>query len=200
MNGTVPCMTKSGKFLSNDWRWAKLGDICKQDRTIVEPQSESSRGLPYLGLEDIESNTGRILSRPDIRSSESVQSTTFLFTPQHVLYGKLRPYLNKVAVPDFRGRCSTELIPLLPHVGISRNYLAWLLRRPVAIEAAMREKTGSRMPRADMQHVLSLQIPIPRSFELQEQLADELKRQMDIIFNARQSIQEQLHLLDSLGL
>jgi type I restriction enzyme S subunit len=81
-----------------------------------------------------------------------------MFDTHHVLYCKLRPYLNKVAVPDFVGRCSTELIPLLPKPDISREYLAWLLRRPQTVQAAMQERTGARMPRANMRYVLAQEV------------------------------------------
>src|SRR5690349_1680792 len=95
------------------WKRCALGDLCQEDRRLVDPLSDLARELPYISLEHIESNTGRILREPDAGTSGEGRSTTFAFDERHVLYGKLRPYLNKVAVPDFSGRCTTELIPLL---------------------------------------------------------------------------------------
>jgi len=140
------------KELPPGWRWVRLGDVCEQNRQIVEPKSSLSASLPYLGLEHIEANTGRILKESSIPVEDEGVSTTFAFDERHVLYGKLRPYLNKVALPDFRGRCTTEIIPLLAANGNDKGFLCWILRRAETVEAAMREKTGSRMPRANMDY------------------------------------------------
>ncbi len=131
------------------WRWARLGTVCMQDRQTIVPGSDLYTTRPYLSLEHVESNTGRILREPAEVIADEGQSTTFAFDSRHILYGKLRPYLNKVALPDFAGRCTTELIPLLPQ-GTDREFLAWILRRQETVETAMHEKTGSRMPRTDI--------------------------------------------------
>ena len=142
------------------WTRVSIGDIAIEDRCIVSPNSKEAAERPYLGLEQIEPNTGEILSY-DVSSAEG-KSTTFAFDETHVLYGKLRPYLNKVALPDRRGRCSTEIIPLKPN-GVDRHLLAVLLRTDKVINAVMSEKTGSRMPRADMDVLLGLEVSIPES-------------------------------------
>ena len=77
------------------------------------------------------------------------------------MYGKQRPYLNKVVLPDFLGRCTTELFPLLPLKGVERTYLAWLLRCEDTVDEAMRGKTGPRMPRTDMRTFMKMVIPLP---------------------------------------
>jgi type I restriction enzyme S subunit len=176
--------------LPGDWRWAQLGEICFEDRAIIDPVSEEARTLPYLGLEDVESNTGRITRRAEGSANTGI-STSFRFSPGQVLYGKLRPYLNKVALPDFVGRCTTELIPLRPAPEIIPQYLAWLLRRPETIHAAMQEKTGSRMPRADMDSLLRMRVPVPPSNE-QERIATGLNEQFAAVARARAAAQARL--------
>ncbi|MDR3450849.1 MAG: restriction endonuclease subunit S [Alphaproteobacteria bacterium] len=113
---------------------------------------------PYVGMEDIESGTGRLLGNVDIAT---VKSTTFGFTNRHVLYGRLRPYLNKVLLPDFNGHCSTEIMPLLPTSGIDRSYLWYWLSSASTVAAIDATCTGARMPRANMDAVLELEIPLP---------------------------------------
>lgn len=179
------------------WRWVRLGDVCKQDRRAIEPGSDLAAKLPYLGLEHVESNTGRIREPEAGTGGDVGKSTTFAFGPQHVLYGKLRPYLNKVALPGFQGRCTTEIIPLLPADGTDRQYLAWLLRRRETVESAMRQKTGSRMPRADMDDLLSLQIPLP-PLEEQKRIAAILNEQMAAVERARKAIEEELDAINKL--
>jgi type I restriction enzyme S subunit len=172
-----------------NWKKLRLGEIATEDRRIIHPESTEAASRPYLGLDQIESGTGRVLSY-DSNSAEG-KSNTFAFDECHVLYGKLRPYLNKVVAPDRSGRCSTEIIPLLPR-NVDRELLAYLLRTNSVVDAAMSEKTGSRMPRADMEVLLDLEISIPESNQTQRQIAARLKAQLTEVETARQASQVQL--------
>lgn len=183
--------------LLKDWRLVRLEEICKQDRQILEPNSRLAATLLYLSLEHIESKTGRILRKPIEHLEENGRSTTFAFDTRHILYGKLRPYLNKVALPCFAGRCTTEMIPLLPYAGVDRGFIAWLLRRNETVEAAMREKTGSRMPRADMDSLLTLEIYLPPLPE-QKRIAAILTEQMADVERARAAAKAQLEAAKAL--
>lgn len=189
-------MTNSERVLPPGWSWMKLGDVCEQTRNIIEPNSTLSTQLSYLGLEHIESGTGRILRQPGQTMEGEGKSTAFAFDSRHVLYGKLRPYLNKVALPHFSGRCTTELIPLLP-ISVEREYLAWIMRRPETVEAAMRDKTGSRMPRADIDELLRLAIPVPPVAE-QKRIAAILTEQMTAVARLRAAALAQLQSAQAL--
>jgi len=86
----------------------------------------------------------------------------FLFDDRHILFGKLRPYLRKVAIPDTGGCSSTELVPLLPDsTRLDRAFLFHWARRRQVIDALMAKNTGARMPRADMSVLMGMQIPLP---------------------------------------
>ena len=178
--------------LPEGWRLVRLGDICYQSKMIIEPSSEKAKKLPYLGLESVESGTGKILPSTNGVSSEEGKSTTFYFNSKHILYGKLRPYLNKVALPDFEGRCTTEMIPLLPTEDTAREYLLLILRRQETVNAVMRETTGSRMPRADTTTLLNLKIPLPPTIEEQRRIASVLDEQMKAVEQARFAVEAQL--------
>lgn len=183
--------------LPNGWRWVKLGEVCKQDRQLVEPNTSEAESIIYYSLEHIESETGRILKSPVDQVEDEGKSTTFRFDDRHVLYGKLRPYLNKVALPLSAGRCTTELIPLLPGESTDRVFLAWLLRRVETVAFAMEGKTGSRMPRADMNRLLTLGIPLP-SLSEQQRIAALLKEQMATIEKARQAAEAEFTTINTL--
>lgn len=182
----------------NNWAMCRLGDLCDEDRRLVDPESNEAAILPYLSLEDIESTTGRILLDPSKANPDAGKSTTFRFDPRHVLYGKLRPYLNKVALPSFAGRCTTELVPLLPRESASRSLVALLLRRSKTVEAAMRGVTGSRMPRANLSEVLAQEVVVPSAKEDQDALAHAILLRLDEIQRAKSLCREQLDLLDVL--
>lgn len=171
------------------WRTIRLANIAVAHRQIIGPDSPAKSERPYLGLEQIEAGTGRILNC-DGNPAEG-KSTTFAFDERHILYGKLRPYLNKVATPDRDGRCSTEIIPLLP-TGVDRSFLAFLLRTDRVINGAMAEKTGSRMPRADVDALLRLEVTIPDSLDEQRRVAARLKAQLAEVDAARQAARAQL--------
>lgn len=132
----------------------QLGGLCKMYR-----KAAGNNTAPYIGMESVESETGRILVSEEEAKQQDAKATCFEFNKSHILYGKLRPYLNKVAIPEFSGRCSTELVPLLPEKGVSRIYLAYLIRNKSIADKAMSSNKGTRMPRADMNVLLSLMVP-----------------------------------------
>ena len=137
-----------------------LGELCKMDRQGLHPDHPIASGLPFVGVEHVESESGVFNFNNGSRIG-SQRSTTFRFDDRHVLYAKLRPYLNKVATPGFAGRCSTELVPLLPKDGVDREFIAYLLRRKETVEYVMASVTGARMPRTDMKALMSLPVPLP---------------------------------------
>jgi len=151
---------------------SKVSDVCLEDKKQISPLSEEAKKRLYVGMEDISSNTG-VITINQSNQGDKILSNTFQFDNRHVLYGKLRPYLNKVAFPNFSGRCSTELIPILPKENCKREFLALLLRTEKIIHAAMKNKTGSRMPRADMSEVMKVEFNLP-SLNEQEKIIQKL--------------------------
>ena len=135
------------------WDYKTLFSVCEIDKS-----QGHHKELPYVGMEDMESHTGRFLGTPE---PQTVKSTTFKFDDEHVLYGRLRPYLNKVLVPDFSGHCSTEVFPLKPSLALDRRFLFYWLIMSTTVEQINRTCTGARMPRANMKEVMNFQIPLP---------------------------------------
>lgn len=151
-----------------------LSQLCDMDRRGIRPDEDGALELPFVGVENVEPESGR-LNLSNRSRTGSQKSKAFLFDKRHVLYAKLRPYLNKVAVPEFSGRCSTELIPLLPKKGVPREFVAYLLRRRETVDYAMASVTGARMPRTDMDLLFQLPVPLP-SLEEQQRISDILIR------------------------
>ena len=156
----------------------RLGDVCAQERSTIRPTAHLD--LRYIGLESIESGTATLMAGELSKTPETPQANTFRFNRHHVLYGKLRPYLNKVLVPDFDGKCSTEIIPLRAAPRLNREYLAYFLRSPHIVSQITARTSGARMPRADMDFLLGLHIPLP---EMQEQrrIIDLLSRAESVV-------------------
>ena len=139
--------------MKSGWVTKKLGEVCEFSK-----ENGNWRGLAYIGLEDIESKTARFIGSPKPRT---VQSLTFRFHPGQVLYGRLRPYLQKALLAEVEGHCSTEIFPIQPTNELVAKYLLhWLLSDDITakIDETCR---GARMPRANMNEVLDFDIPIP---------------------------------------
>jgi type I restriction enzyme S subunit len=166
------------------WPTAKLSEVCEQERRSI--RAGQRLDLPYIGMESIEAHTGR-LSQGDLsKTPEAPEANSFHFDSSHVLYGKLRPYLNKVYVPESEGKCSTELIPLKPTDRLDRRFLAYFLRAATSVESISQKVAGARMPRADMDFVLSMHIPLPPLVE-QRRIIDLLSRAENIVRMRREA-------------
>src|SRR5262249_11093601 len=92
------------------WRAMPLGDLVSHVTDGVEPHEATH--LPYVGLEHI---AAREMTLTRWGAAESVRSRKTLFQPGDILYGKLRPYLDKVVEADTDGICSTDILVLRPN-------------------------------------------------------------------------------------
>ena len=101
-----------GNPLTNDKKWntMKMKEVAPST-SYSGAVSECDDGYWLLNLDMIESNTGRIISKVFVPKEEIGQSTTS-FSSEYVLFSKLRPYLNKVVIPDAAGYATTELVTL----------------------------------------------------------------------------------------
>ncbi len=149
------------------WPTVPLGQVASFDRQIHDGSA-----APYVGMEDIEAHSGRYLGN---LQPTAVKSHTFAFDSSHVLYGRLRPYLNKWLVPTFSGHCSTEVFPIRPSAELLREYLAYWLSSERTCSMIDATSRGARMPRANMDEVLSFLIPLP-PLEEQKRIVARLDR------------------------
>lgn len=145
----------------------------------------SDDARPYVGLEQIESGTGRLIrassetevsvESPDQSTEATGESLTNTFEPGDVLFGKLRPYLAKAWVAEFAGRCTTELLVMEPRATESR-FLRYVCLSRDFIDAVDASTFGSKMPRADWDFIGNMPIPMPNQTK-QRAIADYLDRE-----------------------
>ena len=119
---------------------------------------EKPDDLPYLGLENIESKTGRLLLDTPV---ENVESTVGIFDKGNVLFGKLRPYLAKVVCVDFRGVCTTELLVLQPNDVVNGKFLFYQLLSEDFVKLVNSLTYGTKMPRVSSEQIGNLAVQLP---------------------------------------
>lgn len=157
---------------SAPWETVALRNVAAIERSAVHPD-EISSGTEYLGLEHID--TGGIIIRAQRVNEGELASSKFSFTNRHVLYGKLRPYLAKIACPNFSGICSTDILPILPGPDLERRFLCYFLRQPSMVDYANSRATGVNLPRLSPSTLADFKIPLPPLAE-QRRIADVLDR------------------------
>jgi hypothetical protein len=124
---------------------------------FVEVRGEQTDGRTVLGLSSVESHTGEIL--PDGQGPVSGKC----FRSGDILFGRLRPYLNKVAVVTEDGICSPEFYVLRPKEGIDAEFLALALRSPFVLGQVRHMTTGNTHPRVAEDDAKGLLVPVPEA-------------------------------------
>lgn len=172
------------------WEVARIGQVTSLSRQF------DSRDNRYVGLENIESWTGRYVES----DSSYDTSQAVAFDSGDVLFGKLRPYLAKVFEASFSGLCSSELLPLTPR-RVDGAYLSFCLRSPRFIDVVNESTCGTKMPRANWQYIRRLQIPLPprnvqaaiasflrsRTYEIDGVIAD-CEREVELLLEYRKAV------------
>ena len=166
-------------------------------RRLRTPAPEDG-ARPYIGLEDIESGTGRLVngasatpakssSKPSATGGKESLGTNF--ERGDLLFGKLRPYLAKVWVAEFPGRCTTEALVMKP-TSIDPRFLRSVCLSPRFVGDVDASTFGAKMPRAEWDFIGNMSVPVPDP-ETQTAIADYLDREtarLDALMGAKQRL------------
>ena len=161
-----------GDVLSNDLGWT----IARMDKVApvksFHGKSDSEDGKYWLlNLDMIEAQTGRVISKNMVLQTK-IGNSTMAFSVENVLYSKLRPYLNKVVIPDKNGYATTELLPLKPDKSVLNPvFFVELLRGNAFLEYIQKKVAGTKMPRIQMDVFNSFSVILP-PLPLQNRFAD----------------------------
>ena len=137
------------------WAEVELADIVLNVSDEADPKKVDCQ---YIGLEHIGKASGRIIGEG---SSSEVTSTKTRFQPGDVLYGKLRPYLNKVALAGFPGICSTDILALRPLPSIHPGFVQYRLLTREFVDYASLRVNGVQHPRIDAKKVGQFSFLLP---------------------------------------
>jgi type I restriction enzyme S subunit len=142
------------------WPTGRLGEVADVSKERIEPSAYPSENFHYIGLEPIEPHTGRLLAVEKTLGAE-ILSTKNVFR-SGLLYGKLRPYLNKVHLAQTNGICSTDIFVLDTKPTRARPaFVAYFLRSAHVLRRVAELMEGANLPRINRDDLLSLPVPLP---------------------------------------
>ena len=146
----------------------KLSNVVTFHREIVSSENNAS----YLGLAGVESQTGELSG-----VQEEVAGQAFAYEKDDILYGRLRPYLNKVLLAESDGICSTEfhVMKVIDTTTVLPEYVAAILRSDLILLQTRHMMTGNTHPRISNDDVQNLYIPVP-DISVQMQIVVDLRK------------------------
>jgi len=169
-----------------------LGDLLDFRNDIVHPKDEPTGSALFVGLEHIERDTGVRIGSERINLHE-MTGRRARFRTGDIVYGYLRPYLNKVWIAEFDGICSVDQYVFKVRPKVDRNYIARFLRSAEFLKTAPIGSAPGQLPRIRSGEIAATPIPLPP--------LDEQRRIAAILDNAdalRRKRKRALDLLDGL--
>lgn len=147
--------------IPESWMWVRLGNCSSYANTKGKvPSANIGPDLWSLDLEDIEKDTGRIVTYCKAKDRR-ITGDKVVFHQGQILYSKLRPYLKKILVAPNDGICTPELVPFFAYGGIDANYLVSVLKAPHVDYVINSVTYGVKMPRVGTKTMVNLLIPLP---------------------------------------
>lgn len=161
-----------------NWEVKKLGVVFDRITDAILPTKHPEQKFNFIGLENIESNTSRLVNISPVQG-KFIKSTKTRFKIGDVLYGKLRPYLNKVWLADFDGICSTDIWALRAKEGIILpQLLGAILQQSSIVQKSSASMAGANLPRANKDVFDRIAIALP-PIEIQKQIVAKLSAVQD---------------------
>ena len=160
-----------GDLKSNSKGWPIVGfNECAEIDTNMIHDFEGYEDYPHIGIDSIEKETGRLSGYRTV-AEDGVISGKYLFTEKHIIYSKIRPNLNKVAMPDFVGVCSADAYPILVKDDICvKEYLGYTMRSKYFLDYIVAFSNRTNLPKVNKKQVEGFALPLP-PMELQQQFA-----------------------------
>lgn len=178
--------------LPEEWVWTRLGELVEPSDEKVDPLQIQK--TPYIGLGHIEKDTGRLLCHGD---SSEVRSTKSRFYAGDLLYGKLRPYLNKVYVADFDGICSTDILVFSKTPYVSNEYLLFRFLCGDFVRYANLNVSGVQHPRVSLRALSEFPLPLPPLPE-QLKIVEEIEQKLSVADKIEKTVEQTLKQADRL--
>lgn len=161
------------KSNSKNWDLKPFEYFAKFD-TKMTSDFEKYADKPHIGIANIEKETGKLVDYKLV-SEENLSSGKYIFDESHIIYSKIRPNLNKVALPNFSGLCSADSYPLkVISKNTNRIFFAYVLRSDSFVDFILTHSTRTNIPKANKEQMKKY-IGIAPPIELQNQFAERVE-------------------------
>lgn len=165
-----------------NWVWVRLGAVCYASK---EKSNDFSNDIKYVGLEHLEKDKGIV----GFSSADKVKSTKNAFKEGQILYGRLRPYLNKHDITSFDGVCSTDILVFEATNLVANVLVDKFFNLPFFIEYVVSNSKGINLPRVSEETVLNTTFPLPPLSE-QQRIVERIEELFAKLDEAKERLQE----------
>lgn len=173
------------EFSSILWQEKYIKDLCIVVKDKYDPKNNDTNEKIYIGLENMMTNKG-IISK---NNSLKIKSVKTKFEKYDLLYGRLRPYLNKHDMVTFDGICSTDILVFRFKNKITAKYINYYFDTVDFIKYVVKNSNGINLPRVSAKEIGLYKIKLPPINEQQrivniiESLFVKLDRAKELIEN-----------------
>lgn len=138
----------------------RLNEVIEKQSETIDPTQQTGEVF-YVGLENIESNTGKIVGNP-LTQYSTIKSNKNVYKKGAILYGKLRPNLNKVYLAQEDGICSTDILVFRCNDPELNKYFAYYLRTKNFNDEVVKTVSGQQLPRTKWSLIENIKVPVPK--------------------------------------
>ena len=158
--------------------------VFQRSRETVLPASLTG-SVTYIGLENLEPHTGKVVGELIEEDPSSIKSSKNVFCSGDILYGKLRPNLNKVWFADRKGICSSDIFVIEPiNDDVVPDFYEHVFRSEQFNLEALKRLSGAQLPRISWQALAAIEVPLP-PLEVQREIVSEIEGYQKVIDGAR---------------
>ena len=182
---------KNGE-LPDGWERKTFNDVIDISKEKYKPNNSESKF--YVGLEHIEKNLGVLTAECGFENIKTIKNK---FNVGEILYGKLRPYLNKVYLAKENGVCSTDILVLKTKKNCNAQFLTHLMLGVDFVNTMSENTSGVNLPRVSTKFILEYPINLP-PIEEQNRIVQEIESRLSVADKMEQSIQESLQKAEAL--
>lgn len=174
--------------INPDWPKVLVSDAFRKSEKSIMP--ESLKGpVTYIGLENISQSTGEITGNIFTENPADIKSLKNVFQPNEILYGKLRPNLNKVWLADREGICSTDIFVIQQCSDcFIPAFFVNIFRSETFNERVMSQIKGAQLPRVGWSSFAEIKIPVP-PLETQQAIVAEIEAEQALVNANRELIE-----------
>lgn len=170
-----------------DWEMVELGEIFDKITTSVLPAELKESEVNYVGLDNISQGSGELIGEV-VSNPKEIKSTKTVFTTKHILYGKLRPNLNKVYFSEIEGICSTDIFVLEAIDEAEPKFYAYHFLSKQFNDDVMKGIKGAQLPRVGYDYFSKIIVPKP-TLETQRQIVAQIEKEQALVNANKQLIE-----------